>query len=63
MFRSSTIVRELALNPTKVIFMSKHSVKLRCYLLYGWVAACHGIACVCFMLCRMQSIKHTHAIP
>jgi tRNA U55 pseudouridine synthase TruB len=29
MFRSSTIVRELALNLAKVIFMLKHSVKLR----------------------------------
>ena len=63
MFRSSTIVRELALNPAKIIFMSKHSVKLRRYLLYDWVAACHGIACVCLMLCILHSIKHTHAIP
>ena len=29
MFRSSTIVRDLALNLAKVIFMLKHSVKLR----------------------------------
>ena len=28
MFRSSTIIRELALNLAKVIFMLKHSVKL-----------------------------------
>ena len=27
MFRSSTIIRELALNLAKVIFMLKHSVK------------------------------------
>ena len=40
MFRSSTIIRELALNLTKVIFMLKHSVKLRRYLLCGCVAAC-----------------------
>ena len=32
MFRSSTIIRELALNLAKVIFMLKHSVKLRRYL-------------------------------
>ena len=32
MFRSSTIIRELALNLAKVMFMLKHSVKLRCYL-------------------------------
>jgi len=29
MFRSSTISRELALNLAKVVFMLKHSVKLR----------------------------------
>jgi hypothetical protein len=38
MFRSSTIIRELALNLAKV--MLKHSVKLRRYLLCGCVAAC-----------------------
>ena len=42
MFRSSTIIRELALSLTKIIFMLKHSVKLRRYLLCGCVAAwCH----------------------
>ena len=46
MFRSSTIIRELALNLAKFIFMLKHSVKLRRYLLRGCVAACHGMACV-----------------
>ena len=39
MFRSSTIIRELALNLAKVIFMLKHSAKLRRYLLCGCVAA------------------------
>jgi hypothetical protein len=39
MFRSSTIIRELALNLAKVIFVLKHSVKLRRYLLCGCVAA------------------------
>ena len=29
MFQSSTIIRELELNLAKVIFMLKHSVKLR----------------------------------
>ena len=38
MFRSSTIIRELAVNLAKVIFMLKHLVKLRHYLLYGCVA-------------------------
>jgi hypothetical protein len=40
MFRSLTVIRELALNLAKVIFMLKHSVKLRRYLLCGCVAAC-----------------------
>ena len=40
MFRSLTIIRELALILAKVIFMLQHSVKLRRYLLCGCVAAC-----------------------
>ena len=56
MFRSSTIIRELALNPSKVIFTLKHSVKLRRYLLCGFVAACHGIACVLY---AVQNAQHT----
>ena len=40
MFRSTTIIRELAMNLAKVIFMLKHTVKLRRYLLCGCVAAC-----------------------
>jgi hypothetical protein len=43
MFRSSTIIRELALNLAKFIFMLKHSVKLGRYILCGWVAACNDI--------------------
>ena len=46
MFRFSTIIRELALNLAKIIFILKHSVKLGRYLLCGCVAACHGMACV-----------------
>jgi hypothetical protein len=46
MFRSSTIIRELTLNLVKVIFMLKHSVKLRRYLLCGCVASFHGMASV-----------------
>ena len=34
MFRSSTIIRELAMNLAKVIFMLKHSVELRHYIYY-----------------------------
>jgi hypothetical protein len=48
MFRSSTITRELALNLAKVIFMLKHSVKLRRYLSCGCVAAYHEMACVLY---------------
>ena len=55
MFRSSTIIRELARNLAKVIFTLKHSVKLRRYLLCGCVAAYHGMACV-FFLCRITSL-------
>ena len=40
MFRSSVIVRGLALNLAEIMFMSKHSVKLRRYLLCGCVEAC-----------------------
>ena len=40
MFRSSTIIRKLALNLAKFIFILRHSVKLRRYLLCGCVAAC-----------------------
>ena len=52
MFRSSSIIREPALNLAKFIFTSKHSVKLHLYLLCGCVAACHGMACV---LCAVQN--------
>jgi hypothetical protein len=59
MFRSSTINRELALNLAKVIFMLKHSVKLRRYLFCGCVTACHGMLC----LSHAQHATHTHTIP
>jgi len=41
MFRSTTIITELALSLAKVIFMLKRAVKLRCYMLFGDVAACY----------------------
>ena len=59
MFRSSTIIRELALDLANVIFTLKHSVKLRCYLLCGCVAAIHGMV-VC---CAFCTAYNTHAIP
>ena len=55
MFRSTTVIRELVLNLAKVIFMLKHSVKLRRYMLLGYVAACHRAACV---LCAVRSTAH-----
>ena len=72
MFRSSTIIRVLALNLAKVIFTLKHSVKLRLYLLCGCMAACQGMAIavvwqhvkewrVCCMLCICAC--NTQAIP
>jgi hypothetical protein len=39
----------------KVIFMLKHSVKLRRYILFGDVAACHRAA---FVFCAQQT-THT----
>ena len=56
MFRSSTIIRDPALNLNKVIFILKHLVKLRRYILCGCVAACHGMACV---LHALQHATHT----
>jgi hypothetical protein len=56
MFRSSTVIRELVLNLAKVIFILEHSVKLRCYMLFGDVAACHRAECV---LCAGRSAQHT----
>jgi len=59
MFRSSTIIRELALNLPKFIFTLKHSVKLRPQLLCGCVAACHGMACVFY---AVQNVTHIHGM-
>ena len=44
MFRSSTIIRELVQSLAKIIFLLKHSVKLRRYILCGDVAACCHIS-------------------
>ena len=56
MFRSSTIIREPALNLAKVIFMLKRSVKLRRYLLCGCVAACHGMECLLHAVQNVQRV-------
>ena len=60
MFRSSTIIRELALSLAKVIFMLKNLVKLGRYLLCCCVAACHEMACVLYAVqMRLHSAQHT----
>ena len=59
MFRSSTIIRDPALNLAKVIFTLKHSVKLRSYLLCGCVVACHGMECVLYDVQNAQHTTHT----
>ena len=58
MFRSlMAIIRELYLYLTKVIFVLKHSVKLRCYIyILGYVAACRRAA---WVLCAV----HTAHMP
>ena len=53
MFPSTTVIREFVLNLAKVIFMLKHSAKLRRYMLFGDVAACHSAA-PCYMLPHHQ---------
>ena len=64
MFRSPTIVRELALNLAKVIFMLKHSVKLRRYLLCGCVAAsCHTTASSSLSTCTPGGHLQRVTIP
>ena len=50
MFRSSTILRELAQSLAKVTLLLKHSVKLRRCILCGDVAACREMACVLFVV-------------
>jgi len=51
MFRPVTTIRELVLHLAKVIFVLKHSAKLRRYVLCGDVA-CHRAA---FVLCAVQN--------
>ena len=60
MFRSSTILRELAQSLANVIFLLKHSVKLCRFMLCGEVAACREMACVLFVV-QTHSAEHaTH---
>ena len=50
MFRSSTILSDLVQSLAKVMFLSKHSVKLCRCILCGDVAACREMACVLFVV-------------
>ena len=59
MFRSSTILRELVQSLAKVKLLLKHSVKLRHFISCGDVAACRETACVCCLLCKLQSAQQT----
>jgi len=54
MFWPTNIIRKLVLNLAKVIFMLKHSVKLRRYLLFGDVVACHRAACMLYAVHSTQ---------
>ena len=58
MFRSSTILREPVQSLAKVIFQSKHLVKLSRRILCGDVAACREMACVLFH----NMLPHPHTI-
>jgi hypothetical protein len=60
MFRSLTIIRELALNLAKVIFTLKHSAKLRRYYAVVWQHVMEWR--VCCMLSRMRHIRILHSI-
>jgi hypothetical protein len=64
MFRSSTILTELVPSLAKVIFLLKHSVKLRRCTLCGDVAACREMACVLFVVqAEYQSAQETAHTP
>ena len=60
MFRSTTVIRELVMNLANVIFMLKHSVKLRSYMLF--ICAVHTTHTpLCDMLPHHQ-ITYNHVI-
>jgi hypothetical protein len=62
MFRSTTIIRELAVE--QVILILKHSVRLRHNLLCGGVAVCPSMACVlCALQNESRSAQHTIHTP
>ena len=62
-FRSSTILRELVQSLAKVTLLLKHSVKWRCCILCGDLAACLEMACVLFVVQTADcTTNSTHAI-
>ena len=64
MFRSLTILRELVQSLAKVIFLSKHSVKLCRCILCGDMAACREMGCVLFVMqTDTQSAQQTAHTP
>ena len=58
MFRSSTILRGLVQSLAKVIFLLKHSVKLR-RIFCGDLAACHGTVRMLFVVQIAQQTART----
>ena len=63
MSRSSTILSELVQSVAEVIFLLKHSVKLRRCILCGYVSACREMACVLFVMqTAVCTTNSTHAI-
>ena len=62
MFQSSTIIRELALNLAKVIFILKHSVKLRYYYYYYYFIIV-VIVVIMRVLYAVHSTQHTTHTP
>ena len=62
MFRSSTIIRELVLSLAEVIFMLKHSVKLRRYvcmrLCGSIVPVIHIIECISWTIKCLLLLMH-----
>ena len=60
MFRSTTIIRELVLHLAKVIFMLKHSVKLRRYIYYVamWQHGIERRVCCVLYNVTLRRVRH-----
>ena len=57
MFRSSTILRELIQSLAKFTLLLKHSIKLRRFILCGYVAAFREMPCVLFVV-QTESLRN-----